>query len=187
MLGVSVGTIQLWVESGLLEAWKTGGGHRRVVRGSIERLLHKPERQPAIAAPTQVPVSHEHALNIMVVEDDPALLRLYQTVIANWALPCNLVCIDNAIEALLVIGRGGPDLLITDLHMPELDGFEMLRVLEKSPEVRETTIVVVSGLDAADIASRGGVPVGVTVLPKPVPFGRLLDLATTLSRSRKTA
>ncbi len=41
LLGVSVGTVQLWVESGLLRAWKTAGGHRRVMRDSVERLLRK--------------------------------------------------------------------------------------------------------------------------------------------------
>jgi excisionase family DNA binding protein len=39
MLGVSLRTAQLWSESGLLDAWKTGGGHRRISRQSIERLL----------------------------------------------------------------------------------------------------------------------------------------------------
>jgi excisionase family DNA binding protein len=37
LLGVSVGTVQLWVENGLLQAWKTAGGHRRVMRDSIAR------------------------------------------------------------------------------------------------------------------------------------------------------
>ncbi|MCX7248849.1 MAG: response regulator, partial [Burkholderiales bacterium] len=85
---------------------------------------------------------------------------------------------DNAVAALMAIGRGGPDLLITDLNMPFTDGFEMLRVLSKAPEAAHTTIVVVSGLDAAEIARRGPVPAGIEVLPKPVPFDRLLAIAT---------
>ena len=40
LLGVSVGTVQLWVENGLLKAWKTAGGHRRVIRDSVDALLH---------------------------------------------------------------------------------------------------------------------------------------------------
>ena len=42
MLGVSLRTAQLWAESGLLEAWKTDGGHRRISRHSVERLLASP-------------------------------------------------------------------------------------------------------------------------------------------------
>lgn len=39
ILGVSLRTVQLWVDSGVLEAWKTAGGHRRVSRASVEALL----------------------------------------------------------------------------------------------------------------------------------------------------
>ena len=42
ILGVSLKTAQLWSESGLLEAWRTDGGHRRIFRSSVERLLVLP-------------------------------------------------------------------------------------------------------------------------------------------------
>jgi CheY-like chemotaxis protein len=86
--------------------------------------------------------------------------------------------INDAVSALVSIGRICPDLLIVDLHMPGMDGFNMLRVLRTIPEVTDTTIVVVSGLDAAEIRQRGGLPPEVEVLPKPVPFNRLLAIAT---------
>ncbi len=38
-LGVSVRTVQLWVEKGALEAWKTPGGHRRIFRQSVASML----------------------------------------------------------------------------------------------------------------------------------------------------
>ena len=41
-------------------------------------------------------------------------------------------------------------------------------------------IVVVTGLDAAEIERRGGIPPGIEILPKPVPFDRLLSIATDL-------
>ncbi len=177
LLGVSVGTVQLWVENGLLQAWKTSGGHRRVMRDSVERLLRK--QPPAQKAnDTEVLTASSRRLSILVVEDDPALLRLYEVNMSRWPMAPKVMCIDNAFAALLLMGRGGPDLLITDLHMPEMDGFGMLRVLHKAPEMANTTIVVVSGLDATEIAERGGVPEGIEVLPKPIPFARLLSIAT---------
>ena len=174
LLGISVGTVQLWVESGLLQAWKTAGGHRRVLRDSVESLLHKKPAPPA--HPAEV-VPGPRRLRILVVEDDPSLLRLYETQIAHWPMPTEVTLIDNAISALLHMGRGGPDLLISDLHMPGMDGFAMLRVLDKSPELAQTLMVVVSGLDAQEITARGGVPPGVEVLAKPIPFVRLLSIA----------
>jgi CheY-like chemotaxis protein len=116
-------------------------------------------------------------MRVLVVEDDPNLLRLYETYISRWPIPTDLTLINNAISALLHMGRGGPDLLITDLHMPGMDGFGMLNVLHKAPEMAFTKVVVVTGLDAEEVNARGGVPPGVEVLAKPIPFPRLLSVA----------
>lgn len=192
LLGVSVGTVQLWVESGLLQAWKTAGGHRRVLRESVERLLHK--RSPQLDVGVSVPAGKEPALpagagplaeeprhlRMMVVEDDVDLLRLYQVMIRQWPIKVDLVLMDSAVSALMAMGRGGPDLLVSDLHMPGMDGFSMLKVLCSAPEMAHTTFVVVTGLDAADVQAGGGVPPGVEVLGKPIPFARLQAIAESL-------
>jgi len=177
LLGVSIGTVQLWVESDLLQAWKTAGGHRRVMRESVDRLLHKSAQVEQPQAKS-LAAEKERRLSVLIVEDDPSLLRLYQAKMSRWPIKLDLATADNAVAALLAIGRGGPDLLITDLNMPFTNGFEMLRVLTRAPEAVHTTIVVVSGLDAAEIARRGPVPPGIEVLSKPVPFDRLLAIAT---------
>jgi excisionase family DNA binding protein len=177
-LGVSVGTIQLWVESGLLQAWKTAGGHRRVLRDSVESLLHrKPVQTHAGVQTSASDGPSQRSMRVLVVEDDPNLLRLYETQIARWPIPTDVKLINNAVAALMHMGRGGPDLLIADLHMPGLDGFGMLNVLQSAPEMVHTTVVVVTGLDEAEIKVRGGVPQGVEVLTKPIPFARLHAIA----------
>ncbi|MBI2308921.1 MAG: helix-turn-helix domain-containing protein [Rhodocyclales bacterium] len=53
ILGVSLRTVQLWVDGGILEAWKTAGGHRRVSRASVEALLKggAPAARPADSSP----------------------------------------------------------------------------------------------------------------------------------------
>ena len=190
LLGVSVGTVQLWVENGLLVAWKTAGGHRRVMRDSVEKLLHK-SASPAPAAehtspapPTEPPANLPWRLSVLVVEDDTALLRLYRAKISTWPMRPTVQVIDNAFAALLMMGRSPPDLLISDLQMPSMDGFEMLRVITTVPEMAQTTTVVVSGLDAADIRARGGVPSGIEILPKPIPFDRLLAIADEIVRRK---
>lgn len=182
LLGVSVGTVQLWVESGLLQAWKTSGGHRRVLRESIDGLLHKGGE--VLPSPSVAPVSvvSTRPLNVLVVEDDDNLLRLYKARLAQWPMKPVVSLADNGVTGLLMMGRSNPDLLITDLDMPGLDGFNMLRVLHQTPEMRQATIVVVTGLDSAEVERRGGVPQGVEVLPKPVPFERLLTIATGIAK-----
>jgi len=184
LLGVSVGTVQLWVESGLLQAWKTSGGHRRVLRESIDGLLHKGAGEAPDAKGVVVPTVAARPLRILVVEDEPSLLRLYQARLALWPMAPVVSLADNGVTGLLMMGRSNPDLLITDLDMPGMDGFNMLRVLHQTPEMRQATIVVVTGLDAAEVARRGGVPKGVEVLPKPVPFDRLLAIASAIEHQR---
>lgn len=179
ILGVSLRTAQLWAEAGLLEAWKTTGGHRRITRNSVERLLSR--RPPGIeSAPAA-----DSSLSILVVEDDPVVLRVYARRMARWPMSPRVATAGNGYEALVRVGLGKPDLLVTDLHMPEMDGFQMLRQLRKMSELAEITIVAVTGLDPADIEARGGIPEGIPVLPKPIPFDRLRDIATVLATRKQ--
>ena len=61
LLGVSVGTVQLWVENGLLQAWKTAGGHRRVMRNSINKLLDKTPQPVDAQTRISLPTDPTHA------------------------------------------------------------------------------------------------------------------------------
>jgi excisionase family DNA binding protein len=192
LLSVSLRTAQLWVESGLLEAWKTEGGHRRISRQSIESLLEKTSAKRALqaVAESQSGKSLEQKkqsdeLTVLVVEDEPALRRLYEIKLRGWQLPIKVISADDGYEALILIGKNKPDLLISDLHMPGMDGFRMINTICSMPELSDVEIVVVSGLDAAEIARRGDIPKGIPILPKPIPFDRLRAVAEDLLLKRK--
>jgi excisionase family DNA binding protein len=194
LLGVSLSTAQLWAESGLLEAWKTGGGHRRISRQSIERLLANPAGRhvPAEVVPTrratdvaQGSATPPAPLNILVVEDDPTLRRLYELKLRDWPMQPEIRTAGDGYEALICMGNTKPDLLIADLQMPGMDGFRMLHTISNAPELAGMAIVVVSGLDAEEIVLGGGVPDGIPVLPKPVPFDQLLAIAEQVAGERK--
>jgi excisionase family DNA binding protein len=183
LLGVSVGTVQQWVESGLLQAWKTAGGHRRVTRESVEALLHKPVRAGGVESWSRDLIeSKRRRLRVLVLEDDPDLLILYKIKLSAWPMNPEIVGVPNAVSALIAMGRAMPDMLIVDMRMADgVDSFDMLREMHKAPEMVNTTIVVVSGMDAAEIEARGGVPAGIEVLPKPIPFHRLQDIASQIA------
>ena len=187
MLGVSLRTAQLWSESGLLEAWKTSGGHRRISRQSVDRLLSgNPTRFASARAPA--PVAEEAdatpRFKVLVVEDDPVLRRLYELNLRQWPMKPDVQTAGDGYEALVLLGLRRPDMLIADLHMPGLDGFRMLRTIHGSPELAGMTTVVVSGLDAAEIAARGSVPPDIPILPKPVPFDQLAAIASRHATQR---
>lgn len=180
LLGVSVGTVQLWSESGVLQAWKTAGGHRRVLRDSVDQLLRKsPARAapPAAAPAASVPVAAvPRRPLVMVVEDDLNLCRLYEARISRWPLAPEVMCFGNAVLSLLRMGTHRPDMLIVDLNVPGMDGFNLLHCLRHAPEFGAAAIAVVTCMDPVRIEERGGLPDDVAVFPKPVPFDGLLKI-----------
>lgn len=179
LLGVSLTTAQNWSKSGLLEAWKTDGGHRRISRESVKKLLVDSSLRRSVER-TWGRSPHDGGrgrFHILVVEDQLSLLRIYQICLSVWPMSPVIETAQNGIEGLVKIGFRCPDLLITDLQMPHLDGFQMVRTLRTMPACADMEIVVVSGVSEEDIAEAGGLPPGVTVFPKPVPFARLEEIA----------
>ncbi len=178
MLGVSLRTAQLWAESGLLTAWKTSGGHRRITLESVDKLLSgKPPAEPA-------PAPQEAAPRILVAEDDPIFQDLYEAMLACWAMQPRLTLASNGFDALVRIGLDRPDILITDLDMPGMDGFEMLRSLQSMPEMAHLAVIVVTGLSDAEIERRHGLPNNIPLLKKPIDFAALENLVAALVARR---
>lgn len=177
LLGVSLRTVQLWAEAGVLEGWKTGGGHRRIARTSVERMFVDRAALPAAETDT--------ALRILVVDDDAAVLRVYERQLGRWPIKSTFITAHNGFDALVKIGLTLPDLLVADLHMPEMDGFSMLWHLRSMRELAAIAIVIVTGLAPEEIEARGGVPAGIPILPKPIPFERLRDIATIVAERKR--
>ena len=167
MLGLSLGTVQQMVESGALAAWKTAGGHRRVSVASVGDQLRRRSGVPS------APRVQSATLSVLIAEDDDILQQLYRATMANWNLPIALQIVGNGFEGLVQIGQQPPDLLILDLMMPGLDGFEMIRTLRANPALSDMDIVVVSGMSADQVDERGGLPADITLYGKPIPFAQL--------------
>lgn len=165
LLGVSVGTVINMIDRGLLTAWRTAGGHRRVDMSSLNQHII---RQEALRE-----LSVRKRMQVMVIEDEEFLRVAYQEVFADWALPIELKFAVNGIEALLEIGRSCPDVLIVDLRMPEIDGFAVIRTLREGRRYDSMDIVTITGLTGQQIEQEGGLPDGVTVWQKPIPFDQL--------------
>ena len=176
-LGVSLRTVQLWSEAGLLRAWKTPGGHRRILTASVDELLQRREGVTGRQAPRGL-------YEVLVVEDQADFRQLFELHLRSWGLPIQLTSAPSGFEALLQMGASRPDLLITDLRMPGIDGFEMLRALKASGALGELEIIVVTALTPHTISERGGLPDGVTVLYKPLQFGDLRQRLSELVGQR---
>lgn len=170
ILSVGSTTIQYMVERGELEAWKTQGGHRRILRKSVDEMKARRETGVAQARPLR---SQEGQFTVVVVEDDADLLKTMVMTLNSWRLPMRVLSATNGLEALLIIERERPDMLLTDLAMDKLDGFDLMRLLRSRGEFNAMEIVVFTGLEDAEIQRRGGVPKGIVVCRKPVPLDTL--------------
>lgn len=181
LLGISLRTAQLWVENGQLEAWKTQGGHRRIKSDSVQRLLDgaPPERRSATTDHTS-----PGRIRVLIVEDDNILLKLYQTVIAGWKMPIDVITASNGIDGLIRIGKDAPQLMITDLAMPGIDGIQLIRLLAASSFREGLEIIVVSGLDNTRIKALGDLPGDIQVFSKPVPFLQLKNIVSQIIEGR---
>ncbi|HAF56509.1 MAG TPA: excisionase [Thauera sp.] len=180
-LGLSLGAVQQMVECGTLAGWKTAGGHRRIRQDSVDALLSRaraPGLQPRAA-------SASSKVRVMVVEDDRLLQGIYRETFAAWDAPIDVRVVGHGLDALVEVGREPPDLLIADLRIPGIDGFEMIRRLRENPLSSDVAIVVVSALSAREIAAAGGLPPDVTVYRKPIPFHELHGYVQALIAQRR--
>ncbi|WP_028310130.1 response regulator [Derxia gummosa] len=163
-LGLSIGSVKLMVDRGELAAWKTAGGHRRISAQSLAAWRQRSARNAA-SAPGR--------MRILLVEDDAPTRRLFERKVAQWKFDVDLLAVGDGIEALMKLSQWQPDLLVTDLVMPHMDGFAMLRRLRAAREYDAVDLVVITGLDASAIAERGGLPADALLLYKPIAWDRL--------------
>ncbi|MBT8147150.1 MAG: response regulator [Gammaproteobacteria bacterium] len=173
ILGVSVRTVQLWVEKGLLKAWKTAGGHRRISRDSVSGLLrtrqgkNQVDRQDA-----------DDKLCILVIEDDPTVQAYYSALINILEPDATLKIASDGYEGLITLGEIHPQLLLLDVDMPQMDGIQLLNKLRNLSLPSMPAVAVVTGLNQQQLEQRGGVPAGIPVYHKPLnidDFGKLLE------------
>jgi len=162
VLGMSVGTIHKLVAKNELQAWKTGGGHRKITIASLEEYQRRFEQ-----IPRQSP-SKDGQLRVLLVEDDAVTRQMVQGYCNNATLPVHCTAIASGMEAMIRITDIQPDLLITDLDMPGIDGFELLHLLRQNPRFDPMAVMVLTTLTPEEIQARGQLPQGTVCISKPV-------------------
>lgn len=183
-LGVSVPTVQRWVDSGFLKAWKTAGGHRRVDADSVHRVLASQQARIDGAQPSPTEgAPATQAPSVLLVDDNPDDRDILSALLEATLPQARVTVLDNGFDALVAMGRAMPDLLITDIVMPHMNGLEMLRHLSTQAAMRPRLIVAVSSKTKAELTRLGGVPEGVHLLSKPVEPARFKQAVAALQKS----
>jgi CheY-like chemotaxis protein len=79
----------------------------------------------------------------MIIEDDPGVAAVFETMLRDH-FQCRTVVTTNGFNALAITFENVPDLILADLHLPVLDGFEVIRCLKNHPTLHKVPIVALS-------------------------------------------
>lgn len=90
---------------------------------------------------------------LMIVEDDIALREIYS--IRLTAEGYTVVVAGDGEEALAVAVREKPDLILSDVMMPKISGFDMLDILRATPELKDVKVVMMTALSSDEQRARG--------------------------------
>jgi excisionase family DNA binding protein len=145
-LGVAQSTIRKWSDLGRVPAFYTPGGHRRYRRADLDAFLQrsgpgKPARGPLV----------------LVVDDDAGVREVVRINLEMEGYTVREA--SNAEEGLSAVEDDAPDLILLDVMMPEVDGWEMLRRVQERHGIGSIPVVMFSGqlegTAARDAARRG--------------------------------
>lgn len=147
-LGMAVRSVQLMVDRGELQAWKTPGGHRRILRSSLEAWLAS-RAAPAAAVPPPVAASGARPTTLLLIEDSVHFQNLISLVVKRELPDAELHVASDGIAGLAMAGRLEPDLLLIDILLPGIDGAALITSLRSHPQFARSRLVVVTALDEA--------------------------------------
>lgn len=167
LLGISVRTAQLWVEEGRLQAWKTPGGHRRILVKSVERLVSEQRRAG---------LTKSMPFGVLVLRDDPQERAELQAVLEKVLPDCVVSMAANGFEGLIRIGEMAPEVLITDLGVKGVDFFPMVHALIGHARNRAMLVVVLVKSEADRAGVRKRLPDEVLLVGTPVDGAELAAL-----------
>jgi excisionase family DNA binding protein len=150
-LGVAQSTMRKWSDLGRVSAFYTPGGHRRYRRADLDQFLDR-------SGPGATPATTPRSGPLVLIVDDDERLREYVRV--NLEVEGYEVReAGSAEEALGALGERSPDLILLDVMMPQVDGWETLRRIQEHAGVGSIPVIMFSGKvderSAAEAESRG--------------------------------
>ncbi|MCX7279583.1 MAG: response regulator [Burkholderiales bacterium] len=172
MLGLAVRSVQLMVDRGELQAWKTPGGHRRISRQSVERWRAGGQTvRPGdgSANPAQDMPRHGGSppTKVLLIEDSMHFQNLVTLLLQRQFPALELRTASDGIAGLIMAGQFQPDVLMVDLLLPGIDGATLLTGLRANPLFRNLQVIVITSLDPSELTPYAFALDGVPVVHKP--------------------
>jgi len=134
--GVSLPTVVNWVNSGLLDAHRTPGGHRRLARNDVIAFAREHD-YPLAGELMDVGDGTRKVLIVDDEQDFSEMVREYLTVKGKFEVEVA----DSGFQAGFTVARFKPDLILMDLMMPDMDGFEVHRMLRDDFDTQHIPVI----------------------------------------------
>jgi excisionase family DNA binding protein len=141
---VSKKTVLNWIYDGALKAFTTYGGHYRIWPANVKKFLD--------SSGMDIPFDFidDRTTHILIIDDDDAYSQMLRDAIVADLPSVEVVTTDDGYEGLMLIGEIKPQLVILDIKMPKLDGFQVLELLKSRKTEHDMKVLIVSGyLDKA--------------------------------------
>lgn len=172
-LGVSLPTVVNWVNSGLLQAHRTPGGHRRIAHNDVV----------AFARNNDYPIARElldagGQKKVLIVDDEKDFSEMVRDYLALKG-ELEVEVADSGFQAGFTVARFKPDLILMDIMMPDMDGFEVYRMLRDDPDTRHIPVVACTAYRDPEIDQRIASEQFDGFVEKPLKLDALLELVRT--------
>ena len=135
---VSPKTIINWIEAGHIKAYKTVGGHRRISQADLETFM----RKQGIPIPDED--VDEGRKRILVVDDDPIIVETIVQALEEDEYDYEVISASDGFEAGIQVNHFKPHLLILDIMMPDIKGYDVCKKIKTDDETKNTKIIVLS-------------------------------------------
>lgn len=168
---VSIPTVKRWIRDGHLAAFQVAGGHFRIEQAELDRFL----AAHGIPRPATRP-------RVLIVEDETSLVEaLSEALRLDGQLDVEVA--RDGYEGLLRVGTFRPDVLVLDVRMPGLDGFQVCRKVKADQSTRDVQILAITAdVDVHDGILAAGAD---AFLPKPFDLGVLRTEVDRLATRRR--
>ncbi|HET6427311.1 MAG TPA: response regulator [Phycisphaerae bacterium] len=167
MLEVDPGSVANWIDSGLLKAHRTPGGHRRVAASDLLDFL----REHDMPVPGQLEI---RPTRVVVVDDEPAMTQMISRAIRAQHPDYEVAEAHDGFRAGAIIATLKPDVVILDLRMPGMDGFEVCQMIKSQEATRHAAVISVTAYPSEESSQRILSCGAKTCLPKPLDLSELV-------------
>ena len=135
---VSPKTVSNWIDEGHIKAFRTVGGHRRIRKEDLDAFL----RKQGIPIPSEFEDGDRK--KILVIDDDRLIVETIVSSLEEEPHNYEIISASDGFEAGIQVSHFRPDLMILDIMMPDIDGYEVCKRVKQDPETCATKIVVLS-------------------------------------------